>query len=113
MVTSVPKQDDFVRPILRWASGHSREFNLQEVTDVMSDHFNLSAEARKERKIDVKTKVYGRTTWSIWHLKQAELLRRTRRGHYEITDAGKQEAFPSDKMMTKAYLADNFPNPSN
>ena len=88
-VASVPKQDDFVRPILQWASMRSRKFNLREVTDAMSDHFNLSAEARKERKADGKTKVYDRTTQSISRLKRAELLRRTRRGHYEITDAGK------------------------
>ena len=108
-VASVPKQDDFVRPILQWASRHSREFNLRQITNAVSNHFNLSAKARKERKLDGKNKIYDRTTWSISHLKKAGLLQRTRRGHYKITDTGRKEAFSSDEVMTKAYLICNFP----
>ena len=109
-VSEVPHMTDFLRPILRWASDRSKGFNFRGATDAMADHFTLSFEARKEltRGGHVE-KVYNRTKWSIIHLIHAELLMDIGEENYEITEAGRKEAFSSDERMTSTYLASNFP----
>ena len=106
--TIVPEIRDFTRPVLQWASKQQGEFTTREAINAMANHFNLSTEARREIKAG-KVRFHECTTWSISHLKYANLLRRTSRGIYEITDAGKEEAFFSDEVMTEKYLKDKFP----
>ena len=107
--SEVPTMDDFMRPILEYANQRSGSFKLREITYAMSDHFKLSAEARAELtgggNID---RVYDRTSWSISHLKHAELLRQVGRGRYEITDAGRKEAKSSNDISV-SWLIRNVP----
>ena len=107
-VSGVPAMEEFIRPVLQWVSKQQGEFAPREAIDAMANHFNLSAKARDEHQ-EGKVKFYECTTWSISHLKYAGLLQRMGRARYEITDAGRKEAFFSSEVMTKAYLADNFP----
>ena len=109
MMTSVPATKYFIRPVLQRASTHSREFTRREAGDAMAEHFNLSPAARDERTAGGKIRFYSNANWAVSHLKYAGLLRRTDVGRYEITEEGRKEAFSSSKVMTKAYLADNFP----
>ena len=108
-VSEVPTMDDFMRPILEYASKRSYSFALREITDAMADHFNLSSKARNQLtaggNID---RVYDRTSWSISHLKHAEFLRRVGRGRYEITDAGRR-AVKSSSRIGVPYLMQNVP----
>ena len=111
-VSEVPPMTDFLRPILRWASKRSSGFGLPEIAEAMADHFNLSSEAREERTGENNEYCfYNKTRRAINpHLKEAELVCSTHRGHYEITQAGKNEAFASDERMTFAYLMNKFPS---
>ena len=108
-ISAVPSTKGFIRPVLQWASRQPEEFSRQEVADAMADHFDLSAEARKEQTIGGIIRLHSNTNWAISHLKHAELLRQTDDGNYEITDAGRKEAFSSNEMMTISYLMDKFP----
>lgn len=110
MMHKTPPMTDFLRPILQWASKKSTGFNLHEVTEAMANHFDLSPEARKERTAgDNAYCVYDKTTRALNpHLKEAGLVHSSRRGHYEITNVGREEAFSSDKRMTYSYLMRNF-----
>lgn len=101
----VPAQKRFIRPVLQWASKQSGEFTPPEAVDAMTKHFNFFTES----KVD-KTKFREWTTWSMSHLKYADLLLQKGRGRYEITDAGKKEAFSSDEDITITYLRSNFPS---
>ena len=105
----VPAMNDFLRPILNWASGLSAEFTSREAADAMADHFNLSNEARNEKTKRGLNKLYNRASSAITHLRQAGLLRETGKRVYEITSEGRKEALSSNERMTKAYLHDNFP----
>lgn len=110
-VSEVPTIDDFMRPILRWASEQLVEFTLREVADAMALHFNLSSEARNELtgEGDVD-RVYDRTSRSINpHLKEAGLVYSVRKEYWKITAIGKKEAFASDERMSTDYLIHNFP----
>lgn len=99
---------DFMRPILRWASKRQEGFTSREVADAVADHFNFSVEARNELTRGGLSKLDSRTSWAITHLKHAGLLRRTGERSYEITEAGKEEAFSSDRRMTHGYLMRSF-----
>ena len=90
--SSVPTMNDFMRPILEYADKKGGEFSLREVVEAMADYFDLTPEARDEMTEGGSvTRVYDRTSWSIMHMKKANLLRSVRRGYYEITDLGREE----------------------
>lgn len=101
----VPTQKRFIRPVLQWASGQSGEFTPPETVDAMTKYFNFSAESKAD---EIRFREW--TTWSLSHLKYADLLLQKVREKYEITDAGRKEAFSSDRDITIAYLRDNFPS---
>ena len=108
--SEVPPMTDFLRSVLRWASKRSSEFGLPEIAEAMAKHFNLSPEAREERTgKNNEYCFYNKTRRAINpHLKEAKLVRWVRHGYYEITQAGRDEAFASDERMTPAYLKSNF-----
>ena len=101
--------DEFMRPILEYANRCLGLFTFREITDMVTGHSSLSAEARDElaggRNIDG---VHGRASWSISHLKRAEFLRQTGRSRYETIDAGKKEISSSNEIGT-SYLMQNVP----
>ena len=101
---------DFLRPILQWASGRSAEFVSREAAEAMAGHFNFSDKAGNELTLGDLNRVDNRTGWSITHLKVAKLLRHVRGCVFEITQAGRNEAFSSDERMTPAYLENKFPS---
>ena len=110
-VSIVPTMNDFMRPILQWASVRLGRFTLHEATDAMSDYFNLSTEARRELTGGGNVeKVYDRTNWSVSHLKHAGLLRQRGRGYYEITDEGNEEVLSSNEVISPSYLLNKFPS---
>ena len=109
--SEVPSMADFMRPILRWASEQPGEFSLREASDAMADYFKLSPEAIRELTEEGNVdRVYDRTNWAVSpHLKEAGLMYSVRRGYWQITEAGKKEAFASNERMTTGYLIRNFP----
>ena len=107
--STVPSTKDFTRPVLQWASRQPEDFSCQEVADAMAGYFALYTEARKEQTIGDIIRLHSNANWAISHLKHAELLRQTDVGNYEITDAGRKEAFSSNEIMTIKYLTDKFP----
>ena len=107
--SEVPPMTDFLRPILRWAKKRATEFTSREAEEAMADHFKLSDKVRKELTPGGLNRVDNRTGWSITHLKAAGLLIERHERSYEITQAGRDEAFASDERMTPTYLVNKFP----
>lgn len=111
-VPEVPAMDDFMRPILRWASERPEEFTLREAADAMAVHFNLPPEAREELTGEGNDvgHLYDITSRSINpHLKEAGLVYSVRKEYWKITAIGKKEAFASNEKMDTDYLIHNFP----
>lgn len=110
-VHEFPAMDNFMRPILRWASERPEEFTLREAADAMAVHFNLLPEARDELigEGDMDH-LYDITSRSINpHLKEAGLVYSVRKEYWKITAIGKKEAFASSEKMNTYYLIHNFP----
>ncbi|MDO5644873.1 MAG: restriction endonuclease [Dermabacter sp.] len=96
-MTEMPNWEGFMIPTLRVMSDgvvrHSRE--LQPMT---ADEVGLSDEQRRELLPSGSQEKYkNRIGWGVSFLTNVGALTRPRRGHYQITDAGRQliELFPN------------------
>lgn len=96
-MTAMPNWEGFMIPTLRVMSDgvvrHWREF--QPMT---ADEVGLSDEQRREMLPSGSQEKYkNRIGWGVSFLTNVGALTRPKRGHYQITDAGKQliELFPS------------------
>jgi len=88
---NLPKFDEFLAPILRYASD-GKEHELYDTIEKMSREFNLSKEKQNLLMPNGKrTYIYDRIAWAITYLVQAGLLVRTGRSRYMISDKGKEE----------------------
>lgn len=109
MTNDIPKFDEFLASILRFASD-SKEHILSETVREMADHFKLGEEQRNILMPSGKrTYVYDRVAWAITYLVQAGLLNRTSRSMYIITDRGKEEIKSLPQKINYTYL-EKFPS---
>lgn len=91
MNDSIPKFDDFLAPILRFAKDE-KEHDLEETIEEMSKEFSLNNNQRNLLMPGGKsTYIYNRISWAITYLVQAGLLVRTKRSHYKISELGLKE----------------------
>jgi len=85
---SVPDFQSFFKPILDIASDE-KEHSLSEAREQVSSIFNLNDEDLSELLPSRnQTKYDNRVSWAISYLVQAKILRRPRRGFFQITDRG-------------------------
>ncbi|BCU66671.1 restriction endonuclease [Sulfolobales archaeon HS-7] len=105
----LPRFDEFLAPILRFASD-GKEHDLSETIEEMSRQFNLNEEQRNRLMPNgTRTYIYDRISWAITYLVQAGLLIRTGRSKYKISDEGKNEAKIIPERVRYTYL-EKFPS---
>ena len=86
---SVPDFQTFMLPVLRLAA--EGESKVRDVSDRISNEFDLSAEERAEiLPSGHQTRIANRIHWAVTYLVKAGLLERPRRGHFAITDQGRK-----------------------
>jgi len=101
---NLPKFDEFLAPILRYASD-GKEHELYDTIEKMSREFNLSKEKQNLLMPNGKrTYIYDRIAWAITYLVQAGLLVRTGRSRYMISDKGKEEVKIIPERISYKYL---------
>ena len=82
-----PPFHKFLKPMLMLAS--AGEINVRNSAGDIADDFGLSPQARLEATKSGNGRRYiDRTHWAATYLRQAGLLRTTRRGYVEITPDG-------------------------
>ena len=83
----IPDFQSLMLPVLRHASGS--EIRISELVADLADEFELEASERsKTLPSSGQTVLYNRAQWAKTYLKQAGLLRPTKRAHFEITNRG-------------------------
>jgi len=101
----IPTHEDAMLPVLTvLAAGgiHHR----RALADAMADHFELTAEERSRMLPSGKSRVIGsRTGWALSYMKQAGLVRTTRRGWYEITQGGREVLATNPARIDNDFLA--------
>lgn len=83
----VPDYQTLMRPVLRLCA--DREVKVSEAISELAQELNLSDEERSEMLPSGRQTVFAnRVHWAKTYLKQAGLVKATRRGYFEITDRG-------------------------
>lgn len=84
----IPDYQSLMRPVLECARDEPRK--ISDVVGEVSDRLELSTEERQQMLPSGKqTAIANRVHWARSYLKQAGLVRNTRRGWYELTDRGR------------------------
>ena len=92
-----------MRPVLEAAA--DGEVRISEVVDRLAERFELTEEEREELLPSGKqTRFSNRVHWARTYLKQAELVKATRRGHFTITDRGRQALANPNTPINNAFL---------
>ncbi len=99
----IPDYQTLMKPVLRCAA--QGEVGISEVVNKLVDEFGLSEEERSELIPSGKQTTFAnRVNWAKSYLKQAVLVKATRRGHFVITDRGRAALSNPDIQINNNYL---------
>ena len=99
----IPDYQSLMKPVLELAA--SGEVKISEAVTRLEQVFRLSEEEKLELLPSGKqTRFANRVHWARSYLKQAGLLRNTRRGHFEITDEGRRVLADNPERIDAKYL---------
>lgn len=99
----IPDYQTLMRPVLECAA--DGEARISDVVEQLAHHFQLSEEERNELLPSGKqTRFANRVHWAKSYLKQAGLVKATKRGHFAITDRGKEVLSIPDTKIDNTYL---------
>jgi restriction system protein len=99
----VPDFQTLMKPVLR--SSAKGERHISDVVAELDAEFCLTNEERAELLPSGKqTKFANRVHWARSYIKQAGLVRNTRRGYFEITDEGRGVLAENPEPLNALYL---------
>ncbi|WNJ99930.1 restriction endonuclease [Thalassospiraceae bacterium LMO-JJ14] len=99
----VPNFQELMRPVLE--SAQHGEVKIGDVVDTLADKLSLSEEDRDKLLPSGKqTQFANRVHWAKSYLKQAGLVRTTRRGYFIITDRGRAALADESTTIDRSYL---------
>lgn len=100
---AIPDYQTLMKPVLR--SSVKGERHVSDVVAELDQEFGLSAEERAELLPSGKQTTFAnRVHWAKSYLKQAGLVKATRRGYFEITDVGRAVLNEDPDPLSAAYL---------
>lgn len=86
---TIPDYQTLMLPLLRFL-GDGQERVVDEADEALAAEFGLTAEERQQRiPCGQETVMRNRIGWARTYLKKAALIEKTRRGHFRITDRGR------------------------
>lgn len=89
---AIPDFQSIMLPLLVYLSDGNEHTN-QEIYDALEKQFGMTDKEKKELLPSGKQRVFiNRVAWAKSYLKQAELVEAIKRGHYKITESGKNVA---------------------
>lgn len=99
----IPDYQTLMRPVLK--SSENGELRISDAVELLAIEFNLSDDERAELLPSGKQAIFSnRVHWAKSYLKQAALVRATRRGYFEITDRGREALADTDADINNKYL---------
>jgi len=99
----IPDYQALMRPVLECAS--QREVRIGDVVEEIADTLGLSQADREELLPSGKqTRFANRVHWAKSYLKQAGLVKATRRAHFIITDRGRTTLTNGGAEINRAFL---------
>ena len=102
-VDVIPDYQTLMRPVLKLAAGG--EVRMRDAYEAMADAFDLTDDERAEMLPSGRQRtIANRVHWAKTYLKQAGLVRSTRRGHFTITDRGQAALTDGGTRIDTDYL---------
>ena len=99
----IPDYQTLMRPVLK--SSESGEVRIGHVVEKLADEFQLTQEEREELLPSGKQATFAnRVHWAKTYLAKAGLVEPTRRGHFIITQRGKDALIAASETIDNNYL---------
>lgn len=99
----IPDYESLMRPVLECAA--EGECRIGDVVERLADQYALTDEERSELLPSGRqTRFANRVHWAKSYLKQAGLVRATKRGHFIITERGKSALLDTSSRINKSFL---------
>ena len=104
----IPDFQTLMRPLLLLASD-GNEHSLREARDWLADKFKLTDEERKALLPSGRQAIFvNRVAWAKVYLQRAGILDAPQRGHFKISDRGREVLQDAPQRITINYL-EKFP----
>ena len=108
MTVAIPDFQTLMLPFLRFASD-GNEHAMSEAREALAEQFGLTAEQRAALLPSGRQAVFdNRVAWAKVYLQRAGLLDSPRRGHFRISDRGREVLRDPPDRITIRYL-ERFP----
>ncbi|HEV3375001.1 MAG TPA: restriction endonuclease [Candidatus Acidoferrum sp.] len=105
---SIPDFQTLMRPLLEFASD-GKQHSLREARESLADRFKLTDEEKKALLPSGRQAVLvNRVAWAKVYLQHAGLLESPQRGHFKISDRGRNALQDAPERITIRYL-ERFP----
>lgn len=99
----IPDYQTLMLPVLQEAAGG--EISTHDVIDKLAAKYRLSEEEREQLLPSGKQRTFdNRVNWAKGYLKQAGLVRYTKRGFYVVTDEGQKALAQSPDRIDNQFL---------
>ena len=99
----IPDYQTLMRPVLKCAE--SGEVRIRHVVETLADEFQLTQAERDERLPSGRQATFAnRVHWAKTYLAKAGLVESTRRGHFVITQRGKDALMAASGTIDNHYL---------
>ncbi len=100
----IPTYQDAMLPVLRALTGPDA-ISRRALAELMSEHFNLTADERAKLLPSGKAPVIlSRVGWALSYMKQAGVVSSPKRGWYVLTDRGREILKSGLPKLDAAYL---------
>jgi len=101
---AIPDYQSIMLPLLKFA-GDQKEHSLREAIEMLSDHFNLTSDERRELLPSGQQEVFkNRVGWARTYMKKAMLLESPRRGYFKITRRGEAVLSKNPQEINVKFL---------
>lgn len=101
---AIPDFQTVMLPLVRFAED-GQEHSLRETIDTLAIQFELTPDERKALLPSGRQEVFdNRVGWARTHLTKAGLLEKTRRGHYVISERGRQVLAQNPNRIDVKFL---------
>lgn len=103
----IPDYQTLMRPVLEGAM--DGEVRISDIVEQLASKFELTDEERNELLPSGKqTRFSNRVNWAKSYLKQAGLVKATKRAHFVITERGREALADKSADINRSYLS-RFP----
>lgn len=101
---AIPDYQQIMLPLLK-LTNDGREWSLREAVQAIGREFKLTPAELEERiPSQSMSTIYNRVGWARTYLAKATLLTRTRRGYFQIADAGRALLATNPASMNSKFL---------